>query len=373
VTALRGITWDHPRGYAPLAASLQPYARLRDVSVEWEKRSLKDFGDAPIDALAEEYDLLVIDHPHVGLAAEKRCLLPLDEWIPAQVMETLARQSAGPSHASYSYSEHQWALAVDAAMQTSVSRPDLLQSGLPATWMDVVALGEKLKSKGMSIAVPLCPTDAICCFLTLCASMGSPFGRGPRGVDPSIGASSLRLLRQFSSLSPVQCLAWNPIMLLEHMSVANDIAYCPLAFCYNCYSRERPGQHRLRFRDIPGGRGSILGGTGIAVSSRCAFPTEACGYAAWICGAESQRSFYFAAEGQPANVAVWDDPEANARTDDFFSGTRRSLEMAYVRPRHPGFVDFQKRAGELINGFLRGQDDEQSCLSAIQREYEKTR
>ncbi len=68
--ALRGITWDHPRGYQPLAASADPYAAEFGVRVTWDRRSLKDFGDAPIDLLAADYDLLIIDHPHMGLAAE---------------------------------------------------------------------------------------------------------------------------------------------------------------------------------------------------------------------------------------------------------------------------------------------------------------
>ena len=123
---LRGITWDHARGYAPLAASVEPYARQAGVRVEWDKRSLKDFGDAPVDVLAEDYDLLIIDHPHVGLAAETGCLLALDTTITPDVLKTLAQQSAGPSHASYFYAGHQWAFAIDAAMQASVYRPDLV-------------------------------------------------------------------------------------------------------------------------------------------------------------------------------------------------------------------------------------------------------
>ena len=67
---LRGITWDHPRGYAPLAASVAPYAQAHSVRVEWERRSLKDFGDAPLPELARDYDLLIIDHPHVGQESE---------------------------------------------------------------------------------------------------------------------------------------------------------------------------------------------------------------------------------------------------------------------------------------------------------------
>ncbi len=368
---LRGITWDHPRGYAPLAASVERYVSLRGVRIEWDKRSLKDFGDAPLDTLAKTYDLLIIDHPHVGFASQTRCLLPLDECLPAAVIQTLARQGAGPSHASYFYEGHQWALAIDAAMQTSVLRPDLLTGGLPESWDGVIRLGERLRSRGMSLGVPLCPTDAMASFLTVCAS-SAPVGGLPF-ADLAVSRAALRVLSRFASLSPAECLVWNPIALLEHMSTADDIAYCPLAFCYSTYSHSTPGRHRLRFRDIPGARGALLGGTGIAVSSRCTHPAEACDYAAWICGEESQSSFYFEAGGQPANTSVWDDPAADALTDGFFSGTRRTLEASYMRPRHPGFIVFQEKAGMIITSFLRGQTDESTCVSGIQRLYEKTR
>src|SRR5262249_29411895 len=119
---LRGITWDHPRGYQPLAASVKPYMEMFGVAVEWEKRSLKDFGDAPIDKLAEQYDILIIDHPHVGLAAATNCLLPLDSCVAPETLQTLTDESAGPSHASYFYAGHQWALAIDAAMQSTAYR-----------------------------------------------------------------------------------------------------------------------------------------------------------------------------------------------------------------------------------------------------------
>ena len=52
---LRGLTWDHPRGYEPpgvaTRAAFADRARLACRST-WDRRSLKQFGDQPIDALA---------------------------------------------------------------------------------------------------------------------------------------------------------------------------------------------------------------------------------------------------------------------------------------------------------------------------------
>jgi len=65
MTKLRGITWDHPRGYAPLHAASAIYRQQTGVQVDWAKRSLKDFGDAQLTELARDYDLLIISkHGH---------------------------------------------------------------------------------------------------------------------------------------------------------------------------------------------------------------------------------------------------------------------------------------------------------------------
>ena len=111
---------------------------------------MQDFADFPLQKLAETYDLLVIDHPFVGFAAADGCLLPLDEFIDAAVLADQAANSVGPSHRSYHYGGHQWALATDAAGHVSAYRPDLIEEigGLPQTWDEVLALAETRKRPG---------------------------------------------------------------------------------------------------------------------------------------------------------------------------------------------------------------------------------
>jgi multiple sugar transport system substrate-binding protein len=369
---LRGITWDHLRGYQPLAASAGPYAAVAGVHIEWEKRSLKDFGDAPVDVLADQYDLLIIDHPHVGLAAESGSLLPLDTCLDAETLALLAEQSAGPSHASYAYAGHQWALAVDAAMQTSAYRPDLLDESLPRTWQDVLALGERLRSQGRFMALPLIPTDCICSFLTLCASRGDPPGRGGLLVGEEAGRAALQWLIDAAALCHRDSLAWNPIRMLDHMGRANDVAYCPLTFCYSNYARTGYVPKLVRFAMIPDGQGALLGGAGFAVSARCPYPEAACDYGAWLCGAEIQRTLYVKSGGQPGNAVAWLDAAANSLTNNFFRETWDTLRGAYVRPRHRGFVPFQEAAGDLIHGLLRGRGTIESCLGDLMELYEQS-
>jgi len=94
---LRGMTWNHSRGYSPMVATAQRYGELHSgFEITWEKRSLQEFADRPLGQLADRYDLLVIDHPWVGFAARTGWLLPLDEHLPAPFLDEQATQSVGP-------------------------------------------------------------------------------------------------------------------------------------------------------------------------------------------------------------------------------------------------------------------------------------
>jgi len=368
---LRGITWDHPRGYQPLAASARVYAAASDVEVDWDRRSLKDFGDAPLDVLAAEYDLLIVDHPHVGMAAESGCLLPLDTCLAPSILETLAAQSAGPSHASYTYAGHQWALAVDAAMQATAYRPDLLDHPVSSSWTDVLPLAEDLRRAGRWMAIPLVPTDCICSFLTLCASQGHPPGQDGVLVGADAGRAVLEWLVEAARLIHPDSLSWNPIRMLDHMSRSDDTVYCPLSFCYTNYARDGYAPNLVRFGNIPGGAGSLLGGAGFAVSAKCAEPQAACNYGAWLCSAAIQRTLYVEHGGQPGNALAWTDDDANQITNGFFRDTWDTLRGSYVRPRHSGFVIFQAAAGRAIHALLRGEVTVDGCLSNLLALYEE--
>lgn len=366
---LRGITWDHPRGFQPLAATADLYAEQFGVKVHWDKRSLKDFGDYPINVLVEQYDLIIIDHPHVGVAYKTRCLLPLDSCITPNTLAQLARESAGPSHASYFYHGHQWGLAIDAAMQVSVYRPDLMDEAFPDTWDDVIALGERLHGKNRYIALPLVPTDAICSFLSLCASLGDPPGKDARLVGEATGLKVLEILVALAQVAHPDSLKWNPIYMLNHMTRQDDVVYCPLSFGYTNYARIGYAPKLIRFHDIPGISGALLGGTGFAVSAQCKYPAEACAYGAWLCSGDIQRTFYVEQGGQPGNRTAWTDDTANTLTNDFFRDTLATLDQSYVRPRHNRYPVFQEKAGDIIHAMLRDVSSVTGCLEQLMQLY----
>src|ERR1035437_4739644 len=120
-TVLKGITWDHPRGLDSVRGSAEEWSRTHpDSRVEWQGRGLQDFADQTLESLVERYDLMILDHPHVPLAHDRKLLLPLDGTGHDVELGDLAAHSVGPSHPSYNHGGRQYGLAIDAAAQVAV-------------------------------------------------------------------------------------------------------------------------------------------------------------------------------------------------------------------------------------------------------------
>ena len=75
---IKGITWNHSRAFPPLVAVSQRYEELHPgVRIQWDKRTLDEFGHKPIDRLIKDYDLIVIDHPWAGFCFERNLVWDL--------------------------------------------------------------------------------------------------------------------------------------------------------------------------------------------------------------------------------------------------------------------------------------------------------
>jgi len=166
---------------------------------------------------------------------------------------------------------------------------------------------------------------------------------------------------------------WNPIQVYDFMVSTSDAIYCPYGFGYSNYSRAGRAVH-LKFADAPaaGGRGcagTMLGGTGVAISRKSAQPEKAIAYARWLVSQEQQRGTYFREGGQPASLAAWTDPAVDAAAAGFFSGTLQTLQTSYLRPRFNGFVQFFEYAGIEINKCLRGQVTDADLIVWLNARY----
>jgi multiple sugar transport system substrate-binding protein len=378
---LQGITWDHERGLGGLRATAREYGRRRpDIRVEWTVRTLQAFADEPVDRLAERFDLIYVDHPALGYAVARECLVPLDEWLGAAFVAEHDRESVGRSAESYRWEGHLWALATDAAAQVSAFRPDLLERAgieVPRTWEDVVAAGSALRRHGLWAAVPMIPVDAVCAFLAICVADGvEPFG-GDSVVSRDIGRDALRTLRRAVEGTHPEGTSWNPPRTLERMSTQDDVAFSPLAFGYSNYARPGFRANVVRFTGGPAGADGVprgtLGGAGLAISSRSAHVDEAVAYAAYIADPQVQRTVYFEGGGQPGHRSAWTDPGVNEASNGFFADTLPAVDAAYLRPRFDGFLDFQDRAGTIVHGWLRGAGEVDSVLDELDACYRQVR
>jgi multiple sugar transport system substrate-binding protein len=364
MSMLRGMTWSHPRGYDPLAACAKLWRTQSGLEVIWERRSLQDFESFPVEDLARRYDLIVIDHPHVGQVAREGCLLPLER--PA--LQVLAAQSVGPSFESYRWDGRILALPIDAAAQVQAWRPD--RTGAPAaTWDEVLEL-----ARAGRVLCPLLPPHSLMAFFTLAANLGHPCATTPGPlIEPATGAAAYAHLRALTSHLDAACFAMDPIAVFEVMAEAGSpIACAPLIYGYVSYALAGFRAARLSFAGIPaagahGPIGATLGGTGIAVSSRSSLPQAAVDFAFWIASAEVQRGPYAAAGGQPGNAVAWQDPALDHAAGGFFSATRATLERAWVRPRHDGYMRFQAAASLRLNAALRAGDDADLLLKDLDR------
>jgi multiple sugar transport system substrate-binding protein len=346
-----GLTWDHPRGYNGLAAAAVARSGIDAVSVSWEKQPLEGFETHPIADLCARYDIVVMDHPHVGEAYDAGCLQPLEAIFSPEVLAEIARNCIGPTFDSYRFAGKHWALPLDAATQVSVYRPDLLSSPAPVTWEEVVALSRSTGRVGLSLAGP----HAICSFMSIAAAFGFP----PAADDPDlfvskeVGREAYEILAELAALSPAPLREMNPIAILGHMASHDDVLLCPLIYGYVNYAAPAAGLHRVAFANAPrmaaGGRpGSTLGGTGIGISVRCEVTPELKRHLLWLMGAEAQVEFLPAHDGQPSLRRAWHDAAVNARWGDFYKDTAETLEKAYVRPRHSGYIAFQGAASAYL-------------------------
>jgi multiple sugar transport system substrate-binding protein len=347
---LKGMTWSHPRGHDPLVACSRAWLERTGVAIEWDKRSLQDFESYPVEELARRYDLIIIDHPHVGQVVAENCLLPLDTAERQADSDALARRAVGRSYDSYVFAGRLWALPVDTATQVQAWVPGRI-GGPVRNWNDIAPLADAGR-----VALPLRPPHSLMCFFSLATHLGMPCSTDalPLTKAETVDAVLPRLRALYDRIDP-QCMGMDPIAVYEAMAEpSSPIACVPLIYGYANYAADGFRQTRIGFADIPviGGRppaGTTLGGTGLAVSAFSLHPQAATDFAFHVASGPVQAGLYAEAGGQPGHADAWESEAVNAPVHDFYSATRQTLEGAWVRPRHDGYMAFQREASELVN------------------------
>jgi multiple sugar transport system substrate-binding protein len=372
---LHGITWNHSRGYSPMAATAQRFNELHPgIKIVWEKHSLKTFEESPVALLAADYDLMVLDHPCISKAVPSGALLPLDEHLPAAFLADQATHHVGLSHVSYQSAGHQWALAIDAATPIAFWRADLLarhDMTVPKTWEEVLAL-----ARLGCVEVPAAPINCLMNFYTLCLSVGEePFVSPDKFVSRTVGLAALAQLQELLALCDPNCWNRNPIASHDLVSsAANEkLLYCPLAYGYSNYARTGYADRPLDSGETPllAGRPlrTTLGGAGLGVSALRKHRRETLAYAEFVASGPTQRTLYTQSGGQPGHRSAWLDTDNNRFTRDYFSRTLPVLDRAYLRPQFPGYMNFQKHGALVLHEALRGNLTAKDALTQLDHLY----
>ena len=73
--------------------------------------------------------------------------------------------------------------------------------------------------------------------------------------------------------------------------------------------------------------------------------------------------------GQPGNSDAWRNNTINLETNNFFKNTRLTLDQAWVRPRHNGYMKFQDESGNMINEYLQSNVNEVDVIDKLKLMY----
>lgn len=362
-SAIKGMTWDHPRAYDSLVAASKHYREQTGLEIDWDRRSLQDFADVPIERLASTYDLIVLDHPHVGQIAESGCLLALPD-MPAEA-------SMGGSVESYRWNGRTWAWPIDAACQMAVVRHDLHQY-FPKHWEEVLTKD----AHAFRLLTPLLPVDAFDMMLTLLASSGEvtlPVS-SDSFCSAENGRSALHILKGLYRLGPAEAIRWNPIKVLEILAQTDEFAASPCLFGYINYARPGFRSNVLKYVDLPvfaksGRRRAILGGAGIGVSARRSRTDTARDFAAWVTSEGVQSGVYLENNGQPAHRKAWITMKDHPKYSGFLSGGFETIRTAWTRPRAAWFLAFVDDICEIFPQYFHKDRTEQAFLDDINKLY----
>lgn len=373
---LKGIAWNHTRGFTSVVATAQRFEELNpEVRITWEKRSLQAFADASLSDLVSNYDLLIMDNPHVSIAAKDQLLLPFDDYLSANFIKELKNNSVGKSHASYNVFNKQWTLATDAATPIATWREDLVKKHniqIPKTWQELLEL-----TKTGKVAFASIPIDTLMHHYMMCVALGANVFENKTEVAPrQIMIKAIKVYKELVDLAPSFCLEMNPIKIYEQMTQTDDIVYSPFNYGYSNYSKKNYADQVLKAGGLVTYNGkrlkSTLGGAGIAVSSKTNHAEIAMKYAEFTASEKIQSGLYFEFGGQPGHRKSWLNKGVNNQCKNFFKDTLQTLDEATMRPQYYGYMHFQDEASPVIHEAVSGKTAVDQAVEKMNTIYKKS-
>jgi multiple sugar transport system substrate-binding protein len=374
---LKGIAWNHTRGFTSVVAAAQRFEELQpNIRITWEKRSLQAFADASLAQLTGQYDLLVMDNPHVSIAVKDNYLLPFDDYLSADFLKDQMINSVGHSYASYHLNGKQWTLATDAATPIATWRADLMKKhnlSVPQTWDQVCALAKK-----RHIAFASIPIDTLMHHYMLCHALSGSVFKNEHEVAPlEVMIQAIEKYKALLDLVPGYCLESNPIQIAERMTRTDEISYSPFNYGYCNYSTANYADHILTAGGLVSLEGktlcSTLGGAGLAVSAQSEHVQAAMQYCQFCASEKIQKGLYFDFGGQPGHRQAWLDDKVNAASNQFFKNTLNTVDQAILRPQYYGYMHFQDEASVVIFDAITGKNSVKAVAQKMNEIYKQSR
>ena len=325
--------------------------------------------------MAYDYDLMVIDHPHVGEASRKNLIYELNKNEKyKEQLNVLEINSVGLSHQSYNFNNNQYALAIDAAAPVSAYRKDLIDNP-PRTFENTIKLAEKNR-----VIWPIKPVDSISCFNSIAANLDNPINSIHQNfINSNLAKNILVMMKKLSELVPRDCLLMNPINVLDIMSESDEFYFCPQLYGYSNYSRKGFGKSLVNFgnmisfnEDENNCKGSQIGGTGLAISKSTKYLDIALDYSFWVASENCQSDQFYYSGGQPGHLKAWKNNKINNDCENFFSNTLTTLQKSWLRPRYDGYMYFQDKGGTIINAYLKDEFDLDTTFNNLSAEFERS-
>jgi multiple sugar transport system substrate-binding protein len=368
---LRGVTFDHPRATKPVIRSAEIYKKIYPmIEVDWTSHPLEAFETLSIQKLADEFDLIVFDHPFIGEVIKHNSLYSFNELLDQNQIDKLENEIVGNSFFSYMANGKLWALPIDGASQMGAflkSKEEKFK--LANSSIENLLSASADSDFARTIAFPLVPTHTSCTFLTLATTL---YGQNRTGLfyfEDQIFKKSLETLKNLAETFNPISFELNPIQLLDLMSEGKEIQYSPFIFGYSPYSVTGFRENVIKFVPSPGIGGehsqTILGGAGLGISRKCKFAEEAAKYSHWLTTKDVQGEIFPMNLGQPASRSGWESNSNSDMSENFFESSMTALEHAFVRPRMVGWPTFQEVLGEILTSALKNQISNESALNEV--------
>ncbi len=325
------------------------------------------------------YDIAWVFHPFDKGYVDAGYLRPLDKYLleDPEYWVDLQKDISPKVLSLYQYGGHRYAMPADGTTQIFYYRKDLLsQAGVkvPTTWDEVLSTAPKLHSPPNVYAVGIYlerywATDG---WLVLFFSAGGIFwGEDHQPLlDSPAAVRATELLMSLSSYIPSEAIGWDEAKLHDSIGNAGIVAMAP-----NCWTGPVLTDPEMsKFADqidvamtptLDGNLEPPMGGLGLGVTARSAYPDEAWQFIKFYMARENQRTVV-SLGGSPARTSALTDP-VNVAKNRFFPFLEKSLRLARLYPPDTEYERIAELLGIELDNMILGKKTVKEALKDANR------